>query len=70
MKIDIEGYEYALIDHLDEENLKAISQLIIEFHHGTVKKYAFEDTLRAIEKIKSFGMKSILYNGRDCLFYW
>lgn len=70
MKIDIEGYEYNLIDHLDEENLKAISQLIIEFHHGTVKKYAFEDTLRAIEKIKSFGMKSILYNGRDCLFYW
>lgn len=70
IKIDIEGCEYELIDHLEGEILKAISQLIIEFHHNTVKDYTFKDTLQAIEKIKSFGMKSLLYNGRDCLFYW
>jgi len=70
MKIDIEGYEFELIDHLDGETLKPISQLIIEFHHGTVKRYTFKDTIQAIKKIEGFGMKSLLFNGRDCLFYW
>lgn len=71
MKIDIEGEEYDFIKSLTKEDVKQIDQIILEFHHGkTLKKYTIEDTRNAIKTLESFGMKSILFNGRDCLFYW
>jgi FkbM family methyltransferase len=69
MKIDIEGEEYDLIKSLSEADLRKIKQLIIEFHHDIVKEYTMANTLQAIKIIEGSGMKSILYNGRDCLFY-
>ncbi len=70
MKVDIEGEEYELINSISKSDLQKIRQLIIEFHHDIVKVYSTADTLRAIKVIENLGMKSILYNSRDCLFYW
>jgi FkbM family methyltransferase len=71
MKIDIEGEEYDFVKSLSKEDLEQIDQIILEFHHGeALKKYSITDTRRAIKTVESFGMKSILYNKRDCLFYW
>lgn len=70
MKIDIEGEEYELVSSISKSNILRIKQIIIEFHHGIVKKYSMADTLRAIKIMENMGMKPSLYNGRDCLFYW
>ena len=70
MKIDIEGEEYALVNSISKENLKQVKQLIIEFHHGIVGSFSITETMQAKKTIEKMGMKSILYNGRDCLFYW
>jgi FkbM family methyltransferase len=70
MKVDVEGEEYEFVRSLSNHDLQKIDQLIIEFHHDTVKTYSKADTFQAIKLIECFGMKSILYNGRDCLFYW
>jgi FkbM family methyltransferase len=70
MKIDIEGEEYEFVQSVKESDLRKIRQLIIEFHHGIVKAYSMAATLKAIETIENLGMKSVVYNGRDCLFYW
>jgi FkbM family methyltransferase len=70
MKIDIEGEEYDLIKSLKKEDLTQIKQLIVEFHHNTVRSYTIKDTLAAVKVLENFGMKAIIYNGTDCLFYW
>jgi hypothetical protein len=70
MKIDIEGEEYELIKSILRDDLQKIRQLIVEFHHDIVKTYSMADTFKAIKTIEDLGMKSILYNRRDCLFYW
>lgn len=70
MKIDIEGEEYEFIKSVSKRELQRISQIIIEFHHDIVKTYSMADTFHGIKLIENLGMRSILYNGRDCLFYW
>ena len=70
MKIDIEGEEYEFISSISKNDLQRTKQLIIEFHHNTVGKYSINETFQAINRIKSMGMKAVMYNGRDCLFYW
>jgi len=70
IKIDIEGEEYNFINSIETQTLKRIRQMIIEFHHGIISRYSFEDTVRAKKKVEEFGMKAKMYNGRDCLFYW
>ena len=70
MKIDIEGEEYVLIDSLSKETLKQINQLIIEFHHDIIQNCSIVETKKAIKTIEKLGMKSVFYNGCDCLFYW
>lgn len=70
VKIDVEGVEYQVIKTLSRSTLNRMEQLIIEFHHETVPEYTAADTKAAIKHINGFGMKSLVYNGRDCLFYW
>lgn len=70
MKLDIEGAEYRLIKTLEQSALDKISQLIVEFHHDTISRYSWKDTVNCINQIKDVGMNCIVYNGRDCLFYW
>lgn len=70
MKLDLEGVEYQLIGTLNQGPLKRIQQLIIEFHHDIVRGISWQDTNNAIHMVKKRGMKGLVYNGRDCLFYW
>jgi FkbM family methyltransferase len=70
MKIDLEGAEYRVVERLEASTLKRIDQLLIEFHHDIVEDYTWHDTKMAIRTIEDIGMKSFVYNGRDCLFYW
>ena len=69
-KIDIEGAEYDLIAGASSASLRRFGQLIIEFHHGRISGITRRDTLDAIAKMESLGMRSFVFNGRDCLFYW
>lgn len=69
-KIDTEGAEYELVENTTSDDLRRFGQLIIEFHHGRVQGITRRDTLKAIAKMEAHGMKSLLFNGRDCLFYW
>lgn len=53
LKIDIEGFEYAVIDDLLASGIRP-GQLLVEFHHGM---YGIEpkETLDAVEKLKAAG---------------
>ena len=55
LKIDIEGFEYPLIDYLFTKNIK-INQLLIEFHSDLVSE-GKEKTRSAINKLNSLGLK-------------
>ena len=70
LKIDTEGAEYDMISNLQRKDLERIRQLMIEFHHDRVEGITWRDTASAIKTIEGLGMKSFVYNGRDCLFYW
>lgn len=70
LKIDTEGAEYATIDSLSGQELRRIRQIMVEFHHDRIAGVTWSDTSRAIRAMRRHGMKSLLYNGRDCLFYW
>ena len=69
-KIDAEGAEYAILRNLTRPTARRIGQLLIEFHHDTVDGITIEDTRRVIRHIEGLGMQSMIYNGRDCLFWW
>jgi FkbM family methyltransferase len=70
VKMDVEGAEHDVIKTLRRPVLTRVRQLIVEFHHDTVRGLTWGDTLRAIRTLESQGMKALVYNGRDCLFYW
>jgi FkbM family methyltransferase len=55
LKLDIEGYEYLVIDDILKSDLK-INQVCLEFHHR-FKQYNVKDTLSALNKFKSIGFK-------------
>jgi FkbM family methyltransferase len=70
LKIDIEGAEYELIAGLTRCSIEPFRQILLEFHHGRVEGISRQQTANAIHHIQDLGMKSINFNGRDCLFYW
>ena len=70
LKMDIEGAEYGVLQSVDQDTIQHIPQLIVEFHHGIVSGITWQNTAAAIRRLESFGMQSLVYNGRDCLFYW
>lgn len=68
LKMDIEGFEYSVIDDIIASNCP-INQLLIEFHHGMYGK-TVADTEQAIKKITDNGYK-IFYisnSGREFSF--
>lgn len=70
LKIDIEGAEYELIAGLTRHSVEPFRQILIEFHHGKVAGIRRQQTADAVHHIQDLGMKSLNFNGRDCLFYW
>jgi FkbM family methyltransferase len=70
IKMDIEGAEYDLLNHLDQKIADRIDQLLVEFHYGIVKDYSWQDTKMIIKRMHHLGYKHYLHNNRrDCLFY-
>jgi len=55
LKLDIEGFEYDVIDDIININ-RNIGQLLIEFHHH-YKGFHFLQTLDSIRKLKNAGFK-------------
>lgn len=52
LKMDIEGFEYKIFEHLDESTLKLIDNLIIEFHDNHNG-----ELLKLIKKLEENGFK-------------
>ena len=55
LKIDIEGYEYQLIDYICDNRIQ-INQLLVEFHPDLISE-GKEKTRSAINKLNSLGLK-------------
>jgi len=68
MKVDVEGAEYEIIDHLIQYNIKP-KQLLIEFHHRFETKNKIM-TQKAIQDLQQIGYKifSISETGREIGF--
>ena len=68
MKVDVEGTEYEIIDHLIQYNIKP-KQLLVEFHHRFESKNKTM-TKKAIQDLQEIGYKifSISETGREIGF--
>lgn len=69
VKIDVEGEEYGVINKLDNETLKQIDQLIIEFHHHCIKNISFKKTKECIALLKKFGFRHYTTDNINFLFF-
>ncbi|MBN1415295.1 MAG: FkbM family methyltransferase [Bacteroidales bacterium] len=69
LKLDLEGAEYELIDHLTAEELAPVRQLFIEFHHHAFRRIHRRDTIKAVSVIKSLGFKAFTLDSNNYLFY-
>lgn len=69
IKMDIEGFEFEVIDDMISSRCYP-SQLLVEFHHGM---YGFSDgdTRRAVERLLSAGFElyCVASSGREYAFY-
>ncbi len=68
LKMDIEGFEYDVIDDIIASNC-SVKQLLIEFHHGMYGK-SVADTEKSIEKLinHQFQIFHISESGREISF--
>ena len=55
LKMDIEGFEYGVVDALAGSAIRP-RQLLIEFHHG-MYTYGAEDTRRSVEQLRGAGYR-------------
>jgi len=69
LKLDIEGAEYDLLSKVTKEELNAVNQLYVEFHHRVVKRYTANDTKTIVERINLLGFKSYSLDNINYLFY-
>jgi glutamine amidotransferase PdxT len=66
LKIDIEGFEYGVIEDIFENDL-SISQICVEFHHF-FDNIPFAQTRKAIKTLKNRGYDLVHKTGSDYLF--
>ena len=55
MKMDTEGEEYSVLSSSPTSILKAIDQIIVEFHHDTVNRFSFKHTQNIIRILEAAG---------------
>ena len=69
LKMDIEGFEYEVIDEILQEGLD-ITQILVEFHHDMYPTLNINTTNKAIIDLKNSGYKifSISLSGREYSF--
>lgn len=69
LKIDIEGAEIELFDHVNKEDLKSVKQITIEFHDSIyIPNVSTDDANRTIDNIMSMGFEGIQFGHRN--FNW
>ncbi len=68
IKMDIEGFEYSVIENIISEKIK-IKQLLVEYHHGYYK-LKNEDTINSVKLLlsKGFHLVNISDTGREYTF--
>jgi hypothetical protein len=69
LKLDIEGIEYEIFSQITNEDLSAFTQLFVEFHHRSIKRYSRKNTKEVLKKLRSLGFKLITLDGDNYLFY-
>lgn len=57
IKMDIEGFEYEVLDYLVDVSDLRPTQLLVEFHHDVIRCCRRPDTLRVVSKLRSVGYK-------------
>jgi FkbM family methyltransferase len=69
LKMDIEGFEYEVIDDIIKDGLN-ITQILVEFHHEMYPSFSLHTTNKAINDLKYFGYKifSVSLSGREYSF--
>lgn len=67
LKLDIEGAEYEVLDALLESRL-SVGQILVEFHHGTLPGIRRSQTIRAILKLLTAGLRLTKQDGQNHTF--
>ncbi len=57
IKMDIEGFEYEVINYLVDVSDLRPCQLLVEFHHDVIGSCGRADTLNAVSRLRSVGYK-------------
>jgi len=68
LKIDIEGAEYDVIDHLLSHKLR-VRQVLVEFHHNILPGIPRSKSIRYILKMVRAGYKLLKQDGANHTFY-
>ena len=64
MKLDIEGSEYPVVDHLHSTGaLAKISKVYIELHAAKISNKKIEDDFKLVEQLADFNLESRTWNG-------
>jgi FkbM family methyltransferase len=69
LKLDLEGAEYELLEHITAEELRPFKQVFIEFHHHAVSHFGEADTRRLVGRISGFGFRAFSVDDHNYLFY-
>ena len=68
IKIDIEGAEYGVLDHLLARRLP-VRQVAVEFHHSNLPGIRRSQSIRAILKMRRAGYKLLDQDGNNHTFF-
>ncbi len=68
IKMDIEGFEYSVIENIVSENVN-IKQLLVEYHHG-IYNFKNKDTKKSVKLLisKGYNLVNISDSGREYTF--
>lgn len=69
LKMDIEGQEYSVLASVSATTLRRISQLVVEFHHGTIDRFSTAATRSIVWKLTANGFKSHTIDNVNYLFF-
>ena len=69
LKMDIEGEEYSVLTTVSGAKLRAIDQIVVEFHHDTVDRFSIEDTNEVVRILENNGFKWHTTDDVNYLFF-
>jgi FkbM family methyltransferase len=69
LKIDIEGAEYGVLDHIIEQRIP-VRQILVEFHDGILPGVRLSSSLRSLFKLLGHGYKLLSEDGNNHTFFW